>query len=195
MRILIFIFAVTLLTSISGCAHKRSEPLSCNGRTILPNGESVPALVARANNPTSNQADRARAVFTLLSRHMRPDSSATEVHRVLTDTAWLQETRLYGFRMLAGSIPVEMTFEDTVFCIHLFPRDADKQWSPWVIYFRLSGKLRDEDALAFLRGERTMESTRLIEFALCFPHSSKPRNLPGRIERFSPDGIHVYDEW
>jgi len=169
--------------------------LSWNGRTILPNDESVTALLARANNPTGNQADRARAVFTLLARHVRPGSSATDVHRVLTDTAWLQQTHLHGFRALAGWIPVEMGSDHTVFRMYLFPADADKQWSPWVIYFRMSGMLRDEDALVFLRGERAIESTRLVEFALCFPHSSKPGNLVGRIERFSREGIHIYDEW
>ncbi len=190
MKIYTSFFIIALLC---GCTMTPSPVRQSSGG--LPSGENVAVLNARANSSTNNQAERASAVFTLFAHHIRLGSSAADVHQALTDTAWLQESHLYGVRILGGWIPVEMTFEDTVFCIHLFPDDSAKEWSPWVIYFRLSGQLRDEDALAFLKGESVVGNPKLMELALCFPHSLKPRNLPGRIERYSTNGIHIYNEW
>jgi len=194
------IFSSVLVVALLGCAHDRGEKLSWNDQTILPRGESVTSLTARANDAASDRADRARAIFALFAHHIRPESSASEVHRVLTDATWLQDTHLYGVRALGGWVPVEMTFEDTVFCIHLLPVEKEKGWSPWVIYFRLSGKLRDEDALAFLRGESVTGNPKLVEFALCYPDARDTTHGiraddPGRrrIERFSRRGIHIYE--
>ena len=190
------IIVITLSLLLSGCAHGKDKTLSGGVHYALLKGQSIAELNVRANNPTNSQAGRALAVFTLFRHHIRPGASAPEVHRVLTDTRWLQRTDLYGVYALRGKIPVQMTFEDTVFVIHLF-RETDENRSPWHIYFRLAGEnLREEDALAFLRGDPTTAGNRkLLEFALCFPHSTKPRNLPGRIEIFTNKGNRVLPEW
>ena len=201
------IFPVVFSMLLLGCrtepapVGKDSDEVSFwRGHTILPEGDSIPALNARANDLTNSQAGRAEAVFILFAHYVRPGASAAEMHQVLTDTSWLRETKLYDIRMVGGWIPIE--FADTVFCIHLFPADKDKGWSPWVIYFRSSGKgveesregIREEQELSFLRGESTEDTPRLLEFALCFPNSKNPHGLPGRIERFSRQGVHVYEE-
>jgi len=162
-----------------------------NEHTILPQGESVASLTSRANDSSNSQEIRARAVFTLFARHIQPGSSVSEVHRVLTDTAWLKESDLQGLRILAGWVPVEFTTEDTIFGIALFPMSSASGWSPWVIYLRLSGHIQDEEALKFLRGAPGMEKTKLLEFALCFP---SPPNQTGRIEMYSPKGLRVLHE-
>ena len=191
MRILLFTFSIALMTCILSCAHNNDQATPWIGSSVLPKKDSA-VLLACANDATRTQADRASAVLTFFAHYVHPGSSAVDIHQVFTDTAWLRDTRLYAFRDLLGMIPVQMTDEDTVFCIHLFPVSPEKDWSPWVIYFRLSGKLRDEEAFEFLRGQSSKESTRLIEFALCFPHSSDPTNFPGHTERFSRGGIRVY---
>jgi hypothetical protein len=175
-----------------GRAHAPAASMSWDGQTSLP-GESVADLNVRANNSTAGQGDRARAVFTLFARHIHPESSEAEVHRVLGSPNWLRETHLFSVRILVGKVPVEMTPEDTVFCIHLFPEDAKKVWSPWVMYFRLSGRIQDASANAFLRGDESVEHVRLLEFALCFPARAESPGRLGRMERFSSKGIYVFD--
>ena len=199
MRTVNTILSVLSVMALLGCAH-RSESVSWNDHTILPGGESIASLNALASNQESNRADRARAIFTLFAHHIRPGFSAGEVHRILTDTNWMSEINLYGVYALGGWVPVEMTFEDTVFCLDLFPAEMDKQWSPWAIYFRLSGTTpegpgrRKEEALAFLHGDTTVQGNpKLLEFALCFPE--QPETRRGRIERFSRLGMYVYDTY
>ena len=192
-------FAIVLSAVVFfGCTSHRSESISWNGRSILPRGESVASLNIIANDFGRSRADRARAIFTLFAYHMQPGFSAVQVHGVLTDTNWMGDVNLYGVYALGGWVPVEMTFEDTVFCLHLFPVDADKHWSPWVIYFRLSGTTPEgpgrpaEEALAFLHGDTTLRGNpKLVEFALCYP-GNQP-SVTRRCERFSSKGIHVYE--
>lgn len=197
MRIVFSIFSTLTAIAFIGCAHHRGESLSWSGHTILPKGESVTSLNTLANTPAADRADRARAIFTLFAHHIRPGSSAADVHRVLADTNWMGEVNLDGIYALQGQVPLDMTSGDTSFCLHLFPVEKDNQWSPWVIYFRLSGRGPDgvrskEEALAFLRGDTTLHGNpKLVEFALCFPANEETRR--SRIERFSCRGIHVYD--
>jgi hypothetical protein len=206
-RIVFIIFSTLTAIALVGCAHHRSESLSSSGHTILPKGESVTALNAFANNSASNRADRARAIFKLFAHHIRPGASAAEVHSVLADTNWMGDVNLYRVYVPPDFLPVEMTSEDTVFCLHLFPLvEMDKLSSPWFIYFRLSGLPREgsgrnpEEAMAFLRGDTTLYGRpRLIEFALCYPsdpaasYPSAQAMLTARIERFSRRGIRVYE--
>lgn len=101
---------------------------------------------------------------------------------------------LYKIEGLAGWIPVRMKFEESVFCLHLCALPSDKKFKRGTVYFRLSGELRIEDALAFLRGDPTMENVRLTEFALCFPPSPKARYWHGRYETFTTAGMTVIEE-
>jgi hypothetical protein len=200
MRIFFVISTVVVGVALFGCAHDHAEKLSWNYHSILARGESIATLNAKANEKVNDQAECARSVFTLFAYHIRPGSSAAEVHRVLTNASWLQDTHLYGVRALGGWSAVPLTSDGTVFTMHLFPMEKDKRWSPWGISFRLSGTLRDEDALAFLRGEKVAGNPKIEEFSLCYPERRNPdgsipdiRKMP-RIERFSPRGIHVYFE-
>jgi hypothetical protein len=175
---------------LAACSTPSRRP-----QTILPRDDDVAALNLQANNPANDRAERARAIFTLFAWHIPPNASAGRVHEVLTDTTWLRKTRLYEINLLSGWVPIEVNVKDTMFCLHLFPADAAKESSPWVIYFRLTGKLQQEDALEFLRGETVAGNPKLAEFALCSPNSKNPTGLPGRIESFSKQGLRVLDEW
>lgn len=204
MRILTTILAVTTLTVVAGCAHSpKPTPLVMRGeslffwqdKTVLLSERTIPELDTLANDSRASEMDRARAVFNLFAQHVRPGSTSVEFQSVVSITNWLRDCRLNGVYSLAGWIPVEMASGDTVFSLALFPVPSDKG-SLWVVYFRLSGNLREGDAQAFLAGDAPAGSkTRMLEFALCFPHSTSPGLLPGRIERFSSRGIHVYSEW
>lgn len=195
------VYLLILAATLFGCAHDDADDADnhWSDRTSLPRGESVTSLNARANNAAVERDERARAVFTLFAHHIRPGFSGAEVRRVLGNTAWLKDIHLYGVRELAGWSAVPLTSDGTVFTMLLFPVEMNKRWSPWGIVFRLSGKLRDEDALAFLRGERTGGSPEIEEFALVYPvKRNADGGLPAgekrtRIERFSRRGIHVYE--
>ena len=193
----IAIMTAVMLPAFTGCAPWRGESGSWRDPNELLRNEDVAALNALANDPAITPAERARAVFSLFSQHLRPGCSAAEVRRVLTDTAWLQETRLLAFRGSTDQTPVEMTSEDTVFGLHLFPGKVEPRTSPWVIYFRLSGR-HDQDGVAhkFLTGAAAApDSPRMLEFALCLNYSPGTRELHGRMERVSSKGIHIFEEW
>lgn len=182
--------------SMAGCSSDRGGGLSWRDRSILPPGQRIPALNSIANDRSKGQEERARAVFTLFARHIRPGSSAEEAHRALLDLRWLKDSQLRKIVTVGGWLPVEWTSDNTVFQVDLFPNGAETPWSPWVIYFSLSGRLpngrsRSEDeALEFLHGSAALYGNpKVEEFALCFP--ADPRSKKFRIERFSRRGMHV----
>lgn len=184
---------------LAGCAHDAARA-PWNGRTILPDGQSIAALNILANDEKSTQEVRAKAVFTLFAHHIRPGFSAAQVRAVLTDTNWVSETNLYGVYSLKGKVPVDWTFDNTVFCMHLFPEEMEKRWSPWVIYISLPNSMSEgpmrsqEEALAFLRGDTSLPGDpKLLEFALCFPDLDHGGRDIDRIERYAPQGLMVYD--
>lgn len=193
-RILFVSTSFLFLQIFVGCAYKRSDSTPWQNCSKSLGSESIASLNQRANDSIKPQAERASAVFTLFAQHIRPGSSVDAVRRVFTDTTWLREIHLAGVRELAGKVPVEYSLEDTVFCMHLFPAEAEEQWSPWVVYFRLSGQQRDEDGLAFLKGEHLAGNPKLLEFALCIPAPSKANGGVGRVEHFSAQEKAVFDE-
>jgi hypothetical protein len=156
----------------------------------------VEVLNAVANDRAKSQAERSRAVFTLFAHHIRPGFSAKEIRRVFVDPRWLDDSILNEVVAVGGWLPVEWTADNTVFVVYLFPTEREKPWSPWVIYFSLSGRLPNrqarsqDDALGFLRGDTGLYGNpRLEEFALSFPED--PQTKQARVERFGPRGIHV----
>jgi hypothetical protein len=175
----------TTTNTIAPTSVASSDTMSWDSHASLKSSATIPALNVLANNDTTDRAERARAVFTLFANYVKPGDAPAKVHGILTDARWLEHANLYGVYALDGWIPVETSFEDTVFCLHLFA--DEKGWSNWVIYFRLTGSphWQKEDALAFLRGKSVSGSPKIVEFALCFPGR--------RIERFSARGIYVYD--
>jgi hypothetical protein len=195
MRQLLPLAAILSVLAMLGCAHHPAESHRQTGGTILATNDNIAALNALANDPKHSQEERARAVFTLFAHHVQPGASATDLRHVFTNPSWVQQTHLYAGEDLTGWIPVEITADDTVFAIHLFPEGKDARWSPWIIYVRLTGRfLQYEEAVNFLKGERSSWNPKLAEFALCYPNSSEPRKFPGRIETFSGEGIRVYEE-
>lgn len=195
LRRMVITFALSMI-ALTGCSLPQAESGTYRNPNELLRKEDIAALNALANNPATAQAERARAVFALFSQHLQPGCSAAEVRRVLTDPTWLKEARLQGFRDSGGQTPIEMTAEDTVFGLHLFPTQAQPRSSPWVIYFRLSGRHdQDEVARDFLMGESGHGNPRMLEFALCLNYAPGKRELHGRMERVSSKGLHVFEEW
>jgi hypothetical protein len=197
-RIAQAILLVFALVALAGCASDRKgwHDHSLLRSMAYPE-DTVAALNETANDQSASQEDRARAIFTLFGRYVRPGCSAADLHRVATNVGWLQGSKLCRVGYYTGWIPVDDPFQDTVFCLYLFSAPADKRAQYWHIYFRLAGEnLQDEDALTFLKGSGGAGSTRRMpEFALCFPHSIfHPDRALGRIETFSPRGVRVREE-
>jgi hypothetical protein len=171
----------------------RQEGLRWDGVSRL-KGNKAPADLHRvADSASLDRAKRAEAIFSLFVKQLKIPQGAAEVGAALKGEKWLTDVSLEGVYRLAGWIPVEWTFEGTVFCLRLFPDKA--RWSDWVIYFRLSGGSGQtaDEARAFLRGTNLKNSPKLVEFALCFPGEGD--KLVGRIERFSEKGIAIYEPW
>src|SRR5262245_26124152 len=142
------------------------------------------------NNALLSREKRAEAIFSLFANHVKVPERAAAVGKVLSAETWLRHASVDGVYAIGGWVPVEVTFEDTIFCLRLFP---DKEgWSEWVIYFRLSGGSgrTADDAVRFLRGAEDLNGgPRLLEFALCFPAPEEQHQ--GYIERFTDKGIAV----
>jgi hypothetical protein len=153
-----------------------------------------PAALRRvADDPRANRSDRAAAVFALFGDHLAPPCQSSTAGRALGEAGWLEAATLDPIQVLAGWIPVEFGFDDSVYCLRLFPRPDG--WSEWVIYLGLSGAPDhpEEVVRAFLRGGTGVpQGTELVEYALCYP-SPKGEQHNGRIERFGPGGLRVYD--
>lgn len=195
MRQLIVIgLSIAAILTWTGCEHLPPPP-SPYSSTILPPVQDATALNVRANDLNASQEERARAIFAIFAHQLRPGASAADVRRVLANPAWVSQTHLYAADELSGWIPLELTAEDTVFAVHLFPGSSLPRQSPWVIYLRLTGKfLQYEDAVAFLKGERGNWNPKLSEYALAFPTTSGSDTSTGRVEVFSGEGIRVYGE-
>jgi hypothetical protein len=126
-----------------------------------------------ADDRDANRSDRAAAVFALFKEHIKPGDGLWQMQRVLRNTDWVDEAKLYYFAIFGGFIPVDCTFEDRTYSLHLFA-DNEGQ-SEWVIYFQLAGKSEFgkwyEDGVAFLRGKPGSCGGSVIkEFALCYPN-------------------------
>ena len=193
MHILIVLLIFATVATVVGCSPDRGTIAPGDPQTSSETPKDSTSLSAVANNPSASQADRSRAVFSLFARFIPAGSSSKAVQQVIGDAKWLNDVHIEGVYALGGLIPVEFDFDSTVFAISLFPENAGDPWSPWLMYVRLSGQLKEAQAIAFLHGEAD-DTVNLVEYALCFANSSNPGQFIGRIERFSRDGMRVYEE-
>jgi hypothetical protein len=172
----------------------QADPPKDRERTSRLKSDKTAADLRRiANDSSATREKRAEAVFGMFANHLKLPQDAAPVRKVLGDVAWLKDSELFGFYFLAGKVPVEMNLKDTVFAMHLFL--GKKEYSDWVIFFRLSGGNEREvkEAKAFLRGDKDLAGKpQLMEFALCFP--SVGDKVGGPIERFGEKGITFYDQ-
>jgi hypothetical protein len=138
-----------------------------------------------ADDPSVPPEKRAKAIFTMFARFLRPPQTAASLHRILGKAKWLKKATVYRVWTIRALVPIEMTLESTVFMILPFPKP--KAASDWVLYMRLSGgeERSAKEARAFLQGcKRLKGKPRLDEFALSFPD--------GRVERFTLKGLIIY---
>jgi TPR repeat protein len=175
-------------------ARFEEPPFSWKDRSVLPKRLRTDFLNAIANNQAADQATRAMAVFTLFGRKIQPGASAVEVHRAMKGVQWLGDSELRAVHGIGGWAPLEVgVFEDTMFSLSLFQLDKAKHWSPWNIYFRLTGggNRTGRDARSFFEGDSNLGgSPKLAEYALCYPDGFEGKFM--LIERFGVKGIHVY---
>jgi len=115
---------------------------------------------------------RRRAVFQLFLRHVSPGMTGAamtlaELARILANPSWLADEEIRVVTFLAGKIPVEARFEDTIFLLRLFPDLPDGRWLYWAIYLSVSGKVKAESLSQVLRGDKVAAGdAKLVEFGL-----------------------------
>ena len=178
------------MVMLGGCVEHR-QPMTRQRMSSLANDESLETLNARANNPSCSQASRADAVFKLFAHHLRPRASVNETRRVLTNTSWIKDSQIKIVRGMGGWLPMERSFDDSLFHLTLFPEDPKMAWSQWDIWLCLSGHRDEKDAIAFLRGSQSAADIKLVEYLLCYPPTSQSHGMSARFERFSREGVHT----
>ena len=120
-----------------------------------------------ANSNSYSQDHRRRAVFQLFLRHVSPGITLAELARILANPSWLADEEIHVVTFLAGKIPVEARFEDTIFLLRLFPDLPDGRWLYWAIYLSVSGKIKAESLSKVLRGDEVAAGdAKLLEFGL-----------------------------
>src|SRR5690242_16637434 len=94
-------------------------------------GDGPAGLRRLADDPRAGRAERAAAVFALFAKHLTVPCPNSAAGRALGEAEWLDGATLDPIRALAGWIPVEFGFADSVYCPRVFPRPDG--WSEWVI--------------------------------------------------------------
>jgi len=163
-------FAGLVVALACGCAHGPQ-------RASTEHTQAVASLNAIANDESAAPDKRCRAVFSLFLQFIKPGSTPSEIHRVLTDTRWLAQTNVEGVYVVAGHIPVDCDFEEeTAFVISVLPERVPSSGRPpnlgYYIYFTLAGGARrsEESAFGILAGRAAPDSKAVLkEFALCYP--------------------------
>jgi hypothetical protein len=105
---------------------------------------------AIANSATYRPDHRRQAVFALFRRHVTPGMTLADLARLLDNPAWLHDDDISVVTVLGGKIPVQWTFDDTVFMLGVFPALAEGRQGSWAIYLRVAGhvdRARFADAL------------------------------------------------
>jgi hypothetical protein len=190
------LLSLSLVLCLQGCASRPVQSSFEPAPNDFHGKESIAVLNARGNDAHLNRTERARAIFMLFANYIYPGQSATEIHRVMTDTRWLKEAHVQGIYDLFGFVPIEMSHCSTAFSISLFA--DNKGQGGWAIYFSLSndnttngcnGPRSASEAIAFLNGDTTLTGRpRLLEFALCSPNGQTGVE---NIERFSRPRVPV----
>jgi hypothetical protein len=120
-------------------------------RELGPVTEPAQFWVNIANDSAYGMVHRRYCIFQLFKRHVPPGSKLSELYPRLNGPKWLRDEDVAIFGTLGGKIPVKWTFEDTVFCLRVFP---DLPGDVWAIYLRISGKIDCDVFIKLLRGER-----------------------------------------
>ena len=145
--------------------------------TNTPSPQTVASLNATANDTAATPDERCNAIFSLFRHFIKPGSTAPEIHSVLTDTRWLEQTNIHGIYLLGGMIPVDCDFRhETPFVVSVLPAlKPSGGWPPnagYCIYFTLGGgaSRSRESAYAVLTGLQSVDTNAVLkEFALCYP--------------------------
>ena len=144
----------------------------------MPPKESPKYWSEIANDSSYPVFHRRRAVFQLLSRHLRTGMSVSELAKLLDHPTWLRASHIFLVDTLRGQIPVHLSPNDTVFVLEVLlgpHRDTS------AIYLRVRGKVdlqKFRDAI--LAGKKTsIGNAAIVEIGL---EESDPE---GRITRTS----------
>ena len=178
--------ALLVILLACGCAHN-------SPRTKTPNAGKIASLNAIANDIAADPDERCSSVFSLFQQFIKAGSTPHEIHAVLTDTTWLEQTNVHGIYLLSGWIPVESEFgRDTPFVVFVLPAIKPSTGRPpnigYHIYFTLAGggSRSEESAFTILTGQQEWDTkATLKEFALCYPD--------GTIERVTKSGTRKFN--
>ena len=180
--------AVLVVALACGCANGSKHANTRNRQAVI-------SLNTTANDEAAGPDERCRAVFSLFQQFIKPGSTPSEIHEVLTDTRWLAQTNIQGIYVVTGWVPVEWEpGKDTSFVVSVLPQLKPSSGRPpnlgYHIYFTLAGgaSRSEESAFAILTSRQTRDSKAVLkEFALCYSD--------GTIERVTKSGSRKFNIW
>jgi hypothetical protein len=189
-----FAIACTLMTMY--CPHTRfrvDERRECNMKslfsTISNKRISAPDLLRAirklgrvtepstfwsniANSPKYRTNHRLQCVYQLIRRHVKKGMKLCELATILDHPTWLTNDDIQIFTIVSGKVPVNWTFEDTVFVLIIFGAKEPMATHNGAIYFRTSGHIQLKNLVRILRGKPVAERTknsRILELAIWKP--------------------------
>lgn len=124
-----------------------------------------------ANNDKFSEGHRRRAVYMLFKRHVKIGISLQTLGEILNEPTWLKKIDISLVQELAGKIPVEFNFDDTILAIQIFSNLSDGRFENWSIFLRVAGKISVEDFYQIIssggrKGMKELKERKLLEFGL-----------------------------
>ena len=111
-----------------------------------------------ANSNEYSTRHRRYAVVQLFTRHVKPGMMLSEFARILNGSKWLDDKDIRVVEDLSGYIPVNLTFDNTVFVLRVLPDLLPAEY--WAIYLSVSGHIDCDNFLRLRRGEEVDQETR-----------------------------------
>lgn len=145
-------------------------------RSLGPATEEPGFWSAIANDGRYNPDHRRRAVYELISRHLKRGMTLAELAVLLDNPTWLRDEDVSLVTVVGGRLPVRWSAEDTIFILHIFPDLSDRHYDHWAAYIKIAGQFALETIVDALHGRPAGEAAAqapILEIGL-IPHDPSP---------------------
>ena len=149
--------ASSILQSIANKASSEEQLVSAINQ-LGPVTESPRFWIAIAEDPTYPRSHRRHSIFQLFKRHVKPGMTLASLGQLLGQPAWLAEQDITMVEDLGGSIPVRLSFDNTVLVLAILP-DSAPHTDRWQIYLSVQGHVDLGEVWQVLQGRETNSAT------------------------------------
>ena len=104
-----------------------------------------------ADDTSYRISHRRHVIFQLFYRHVHPGMTLAQLAALVRGRPWLPPESVSVVGDLGGSIPVRLTFDNTVFVIEVLPGSSGED--RWLVYVSVAGQIELDDCRRILRGE------------------------------------------